>query len=59
MYKKNIASDYYDNLKVAATHEKLIQKKRNSFVDIRRQKKRDFTVLLKGTDAFVNIQRDN
>ena len=37
MYKKDvIVPDYYDNLKIAATHEKLITKKRNSFVDINR-----------------------
>jgi len=59
MYKKDIAPDYIDNLKVAKIQESLVQKKKNALVELGRQKKRDFTAILKVTDAYSNIQRDN
>jgi len=59
MYKKDIAPDYLDNLKVAKVQERLVQKKKNTLVELGRQKKRDFTAILKTTDAYANIQRDN
>ena len=55
MYKKDIAPDHLDNLKVAKVQEKLVQKKKDAFVEIGRQKKRDFTAILKVTDAYANI----
>ena len=59
IYKKDIAPDTTDNLKAAGAQLKLVHPKKEGFVDMKKQNKRDFTKLLQVTEAFKNIQREN
>ena len=59
IYRRESAPDYYDNIKVAEVQKGLISKKKNAFVDMSKQTKRDFDGLLHGTDFYKNVQREN
>lgn len=59
LYKQNDYKDFFDNLKAAKTQTHLKTKRKDAFVDMRQQTKRDFTKILCNTEAYKNIQRDN
>ena len=46
MYRKDIAPDTADNLKAVKAHLKLVHPKKEGFVEMKKQKQRDFTKLL-------------
>jgi len=50
--------DYYDSIKIAEVANN-IKKKVKPYVDMRKQKKRDFGKMLRTTDAYANVQREN
>ena len=59
IYRKDISPDFVDNLKVAKQQLKLVHPKKEVYMEMKKQQKRDYTKLLVGTEAYKNIQRDN
>ena len=60
MYRhdRDLSPDFYDSVKIANDEIKLKQK-RKSYLDLKKQKKRDCMEHLKGNDFYRNVQRDN
>ena len=53
-----MSPDHYDSVKIAK-YQISNRKKSVNLVDMAKESKRDFSMMLKGNDAYRNIQRDN
>ena len=59
IYKKEVAPDYYDSMQIAKTATKMKTMKKDTLIDISKQEKRDLTKMLKTTEQYNNVLRDN
>jgi hypothetical protein len=59
IYKKDIPPENTNNLDVAAKHIEIRKRNVKSFIEMKKQNKRDLTNIAKTTEAFKNVQRDN
>ena len=60
MYRNNSTQNIgIDNLKAADAYQKINHPKKEAFVELSKQKVRQFKDLVSHTDAYSNIARDN
>ena len=59
IYKSEVAPDYYDSDKIVKAQNRLQHKKRNAFVDLGKQTKRDFSKMWQTNDNYKNVVREN
>ena len=59
IYTKVLATDSTNNVAVAEACIKNLKPKPRTLIDLKRSSKRDFSISLKTTEAYKNIERDN
>ena len=58
LQEEDFTPDYYDSVKIAEVANKIKQRVK-PHVDMKKQTKRDFDKLLRSTEAYRNVERDN